>query len=284
MFLKAAGFHDFFEDPRYRYGLEFYGQLLTPTDPRYDAGYIVPFGNGQGHLNRSALWGIAAYMTAESDPDFSRRMQYYWQRAGMQVGMKIGDRFDFGWMSLGWIKPDLPAADPGFLSSSYIQRWGAVMRSGIGPALERSEGTDRETFMALQLSKPGWVSYNSEGGFQLHAKGKPLCLVFGVRSWGVGQHASYPNATVQRWLANRPSFDEANEWRNDGKLLEWVSLPQADLAAGEWTITTLARFPKLLPSSATPAVGDYSTRFSMRIVIIKRVTRPFCPFGTVMSG
>ncbi|HIA66875.1 TPA: hypothetical protein EYN98_12590 [Candidatus Poribacteria bacterium] len=194
VFLKTAGFHNVFDDLRYKYGLDFYGQLLTPTDPHCNAGYIAPFGNGQATWNRSAVWGIAAYMMKESHPNFSERMQYYWKRAGIPVGMKISDRSDYG-----WINPHLPTSRPEFLSSSYFKQWGAVMRSGVG--------TDRETFMAMQLGKPGW--YNAEGGFHLHTKGKPLCLVFGIRSWDVGQHNGFPNATMQRWMANRPTFDES---------------------------------------------------------------------------
>ena len=110
VFLKTAGFHNVFDDLRYKYGLVFYGQLLTPTDPRCNAGYIAPFGNGQATWNRSAVWGIAAYMMKESHPNFSERMQYYWKRAGMPVGMKISDRSDYGWMSLGWINPHLPTS------------------------------------------------------------------------------------------------------------------------------------------------------------------------------
>ena len=101
VFLKTAGFHNVFDDLRYKYGLDFYGQLLTPTDPRCNARYIAPFDNGQATWNRSAVWGIAAYMMKESHPNFSERMQYYWKRAGMPVGMKIGDRSNYGWMSLG---------------------------------------------------------------------------------------------------------------------------------------------------------------------------------------
>jgi len=239
--LKEAGFHDFFKDPRYRHGLEFYGKLLTPPDPRYGGGYIVPFGNGQCHWNRSASWGVAARMTARSDPEFSRRMQFYWKRAGSPVGMKIGDRWDFGWMSLGWLDPALPTADAAFLDSTYVKGWGAVMRSAVG--------TDRETYMALQLGKPGGLrGYNAEGGFHLYAKGKPLCLLFGIRSWDVVTHNWFPNCTQQRWFANRPSFDEANEHCNGtGKLLEWSSLREADLAAGEWIIDGLARLPHPQP-------------------------------------
>lgn len=50
VFLKTAGFHNVFDDLRYKYGLDFYGQLLTPTDPHCNAGYIAPFGQWASNL------------------------------------------------------------------------------------------------------------------------------------------------------------------------------------------------------------------------------------------
>ena len=93
--LKRAGLHDFFEDQRYRDGLDFYGKLVVPPDPRHNGGYIVPFGNGQGSWTRSALWAVAASGVAEDDPAFASRLMWYWVRCGRLGNFRHGDRNDF---------------------------------------------------------------------------------------------------------------------------------------------------------------------------------------------
>lgn len=234
--LKQAGYHDFFTDQRYRDGLDFYGKLLTPPDPRHgNAGSIVPFGNGQGQWNRSASWALAAAAAKKDDPEFAGRMMWYWERAGKPGTLKFGDRDDFGWASLGWIDPTITAKNPE-LSSLWLKDWGIIFRNGCG--------TPRETFMALQMGKPaGLGGYNAEGGFHLYAQGMPLSLIFGIRSYDVSQHKGAGNLTEQRWMANRPSFDFRSEQQGGtGKVVEWAPSSSADYACGEWTFSHLVAF------------------------------------------
>ncbi|OPZ84545.1 MAG: hypothetical protein BWY76_01799 [bacterium ADurb.Bin429] len=231
--LKQAGFYDFFKDARFRDGLDFYGKLLTPPDPRHgNAGAIVPFGNGQGQWNRSGMWAVAASAVKKDDPVFAGRLMWYWQRAGQPGAFRIGDRNDFGWSTLGWIDPTIPAKNPEF-ASEWLKDWGILFRAGCG--------TPQETYMALQMGKPaGLGGYNAEGGFHLYAQGAPLSLLFGIRSYDVSQHKGSGNLTRQRWLANRPSFDNRNEQQGGtGKVVEWAPSSGADYACGEWTFTRL---------------------------------------------
>jgi len=239
MQLKRAGFADYFSDPRVREGLEFFGKLLTVPDERHGgAGSVVPFGNGQGARNRSVAWAIAAAELADRDPEFASRMMWYWRRAGSPGELRIhGDRVDFGWSSLGWIDATIPAVKP-HLGSEYLQGWGALFRSGYG--------TPHETFMALQLGKRDGLAnqYNAEGGFHLYARGKPLCMIAGLRSYDVGLHRGFTNVVRQRWMANRPSFNRCSEvGEGTGKLLRWATTRGADLAAGEWTFSHLVALP-----------------------------------------
>ncbi len=240
MTLKRAGFYDMFKDPLLRDGLDFYGQLTVPFDERVNGGYIVPFGNGQGCWTRSVMWADAAAAVAEDDPAFAGRLMWYWNRCGQPGSFRTGDRDDFGWASLGWVDPTLPAQNPKF-ASEYLPGWGAIFRSGCG--------LPQETFLALQLAKPaGLAGYNAEGGFQLHAQGQPLCLVFGLRSWDVGVHKGFGNVTHQRWLTNRPSFGYRSEKEGGtGRLLEWSSCSRADLASGEWEFSRLVEHGPLGP-------------------------------------
>ncbi len=241
MTLKRAGFYNLFEDQRYRDGLDFYGQLTVPYDQRTNGGYVVPFGNGQGSWTRSVMWADAAAAVAEEDPEFAGRMMWYWNRCGQPGTFRTGDRNDFGWASLGWVDPTIEAQNPRF-ASRYLPGWGAIFRNGCG--------TEQETFLALQLAKPaGLGGYNAEGGFQLHAQGQPLCLIFGLRSWDAGMHKGAAIVTNSRWLANRPSFGFRSEQEGGtGTLLEWSASNQADLVSGEWKFSRLVERGPLAPT------------------------------------
>jgi hypothetical protein len=249
--LKAAGFRDFFADPRLRDGLDFYGQLLTPVDPRYGAGYVVPFGNGQAHWNRSAVWAIAASAVQKDDPAFAGRLMWYWERAGKPGTLKFGDRDDFGWSSMGWIDTTIPVNNPHY-ASRLLPDWGVLFRAGCG--------TPDETFLALQLGKPaGLNGYNAEGGFHWFAYGQPLSLVFGIRSYDASQHKGSTNVVRQRWMANRPSFDYRHETQGGtGTVVEWAPSSGADLASGAWTFSRL-----------TAIVNPYPREGDDRLVLSK---------------
>lgn len=230
--LKRAGERDFFQDERFRKGLDFYGQLLVPPDPRYGHGYVVPFGNGQGHWNRSAQWAIAAGATGRDDPDFAGRMMWYWERAGRPLTLKLDANEESTLSLLGWIDESIPPRNPR-LPSTLLSDWGVVFRDGCG--------TSGEAFLAFQAGKPAGLSqYNAEGGFQWHAFGQPLCLVFGIRSHDVAVHAGQANASRQRWMANRPSFGERSEHdEGTGTIVGWAPSQGADYVAADWRFRRL---------------------------------------------
>jgi hypothetical protein len=246
--LQRAGFADLFDDQRLRDGYDFCGNLLVPPDPRHkNCGSVVPFGNGMGDRNRSAVYAIAAAALAPKAPDMASRLMWYWQRCGQPGALRIsGDRDDSGWSSLGWINPDIAVVNPR-LESACLSGWGALFRNAYGGP--------RETFMALQLGKPaGLMHYNAEGGFHLYAQGMPLCLISGIRGYDAGIHSGFAVLTRTRWMANRPSFDYRNEEETSGstgRLLDWKSTSTADLASGQWTFSQL----KALPNPG-PAGGD----------------------------
>ncbi|MHB9023404.1 MAG: hypothetical protein ACYC7E_04405 [Armatimonadota bacterium] len=241
MCLKRAEFADLFKDQRYRDSLDFYGKLLVPVDPRHGFGYIVPFGNGMGSWIKSVMWGVAAAGVVKDDPEFAGRLMWYWERSGRPGNSRTEGHDEFGWMSLGWLDPTIPAKNPQ-LASEPIPGWGVIFRNGCG--------TPQETYMALQIAKPnGLHGYNAEGGFHLIAQGAPLSLIFGLRSYDAGIHGGQPNMVEQRWLANRPSFDyRSEEEGGTGKLVEWAGTSTADLASGEWSFSRLLAHAPLGPA------------------------------------
>jgi hypothetical protein len=251
--LKRAGDRDFFKDERLRNGLEFYGQLLVPPDPRYGHGYVVPFGQGQAQWNRSAQCGLAAAALAREDPGFASRMMWYWERAGRPLTLKFMPADDVGVAMLPWIDGAVEARNPG-LTSKYLDGWGFIFRDQYG--------LEDETFLAVQAGKPGGLLlHNAEGGLQYHALGMPMCLVPGIRGYDTQIHGGQANLTRQRWMANRPSFGDSSEQdEGTGKITAWITSPAADYASAEWTFSRFEAITMPQPDSGPDALVLSSPR------------------------
>ncbi|NQW46432.1 MAG: hypothetical protein HQ464_01550 [Planctomycetes bacterium] len=251
--LKRAGDRDFFQDQRLRGGLDFYGQLLVPPDPRHGFGYVAPFGNGQAQWNRSAQWGLAAGAAGRDDPDFASRMMWYWIRAGRPLTLKFMSSNDIGLTMLAWIDESVKPRNPR-LESTSLEGWGVVFRDRCGAR--------DETYLAMQAGKPGGLShYNAEGGLQYHALGVPVTVVPGIRSYDVEVNGNQANVTRQRWMANRPSFSDSSELeQGTGKLTGWVPSASADYACAEWQFSRFEALPLPQPSTGPDALVLSSPR------------------------
>ncbi len=168
---QRAGFRDFTNDPRLKKLLLFFAKDQTPIDPQ------------RGHLRASAAWGrgisgdknpvfgVAARMTAKSDPAFSQTMQWTWAELGYPVFMDDG--------RLGGFEPyyedhRLPAKAPA---------WSSDLFPNLGVFIRAAFNTPSESFLVflshtdshrnLDIWTPGI------GGFsQWFGRGKPLSTCF----------------------------------------------------------------------------------------------------------
>jgi len=234
--LKRSGDRDFFNDSRLRDGLDFYGQLLVPPDPRYGFGYIAPFGMGQAQWNRSAQWGIAAAAIGRDDPEFAGRMAWYWARAGRPLTLKFLPTDGIGMTTLAMTDDSITPRNPQ-LTSLLLDGWGVIFRHDCG--------TGDETFLAMEAGKPGGLaSFNAEGGLHFHALGAPISLIPGIRGYDVEKNGGQSNVTRQRWMANRPSFAESSEQdAGTGRIRGWIPSPGADYACAEWAFSRFEALP-----------------------------------------
>jgi hypothetical protein len=234
--LKKAGDRDFFADSRLQDGLDFYGQLLVPPDPRYGFGYIAPFGNGQAQWNRSAQWGIAAGATGRDHPEYAGRMAWYWARAGRPWTLKFLPTDDIGMATLAMTDDSIKPRNP-LLSSVLLDGWGVVFRHECGAR--------NETYLAMQAGKPGSLPlYNAEGGLHYHALGVPVSLIPGIRSYDVQVNGGQSNVVLQRWMANRPSFALSSEQdQGTGQIRGWIPSQGADYACAQWTFSRFEALP-----------------------------------------
>ncbi|HEY3416484.1 MAG TPA: hypothetical protein VGM23_06345, partial [Armatimonadota bacterium] len=170
---KNAGIHDYLSDPRFKKLLLYIAKQYTPPDPRPFAGRTVPLmgsppsGRGPAY-HQSGISGLVAKATAESDPEFSRILQWHWMREGQSTGY-LSDRL--GGLEEIYMDPTLPAQAPTWGSELFPQM-GAVLRQDLGSPLEYN--------INFVVEPRGFVAYYSEsGGFaDIWAKGVPISVRF----------------------------------------------------------------------------------------------------------
>jgi hypothetical protein len=176
-------------------------------------------------------------MTKRNDPEFAGLMMRTWRQQGSPMRLVVGEAGYQSAFALGLIDPTIPPASGDQLRSSKWERFGAVLRNHADSPLE--------TFMAIPTGTPGgFRAYPNEGAFHLYAKGAPLCLRFGARSYN-------DTVTQSAWMNNRITFDARDESQDGtGGLREWRSLSAADLFAGEYRFTRLRGKP--VPAATDP--------------------------------
>jgi hypothetical protein len=129
---KRAGFHDFTNDPRLKKLSLYFAKMWTPPDPqRKNARVSPPIGRGTAG-DTNGIFGVLARMTAESDPAFSRAMQWMWKQNN--EADDIGD-WRLGGYESTYLDRDLPAEKPAWRSELFPS-YGAVLRDAFGHAAE----------------------------------------------------------------------------------------------------------------------------------------------------
>ncbi|MHB9026507.1 MAG: hypothetical protein ACYC7E_20420 [Armatimonadota bacterium] len=170
---KNGGIHDFLSDPRFKKLLLYIARQYTPPDPRPFLNKTVPLmgsppsGRGPAY-HQSGISGLVAKATAQSDPEFSRVLQWHWMRGGQSTAY-LADRL--GGLEEIYMDPTLPAETPQW-GSEFFPKMGAVLRQDVGSPLEY--------YVNFVVEPRGYVAYYSEsGGFAgIWAKGAPISVRF----------------------------------------------------------------------------------------------------------
>ena len=131
---RKAGLYDFYADPKFRQMALFYEKTLTPPHPDRRTGNdpalaarVTPW---YGRGNRGDAWGLSGLLasaTAETDPAFSRVMQWSWRASGYNTNFSHGT----GEMAQLLINRELPVERPGW-TSEFLPTLGYLLRSRVG--------------------------------------------------------------------------------------------------------------------------------------------------------
>jgi len=222
MFLLAQAIRnvlgrDYFADPNFKATMDYYGFILTPPDLRFPpkkpdsphpmtqpsigdmfSGFITCFN------------GWMAKATAQTDPAYSARQQFYWKMQNFYLG-SAGRAKGF---TMALTDPDLPATPPAELSRAF-PGFGSIMRTSW---------TDPKASYVAHRTGPNLHHYHADyNSIVYHAKGVPLCIDFG--NYG-------PVHRMESWYHSQVSPGKGNSGR--GELVETRFLPRtADYSCGK---------------------------------------------------
>jgi hypothetical protein len=124
---KRAGYRDFTNDPRLKKLVLYFAKQYVPPDPRRNNMRVSP-PVGRAHAwQTSGYLGLAAKMTAKTDPAFSRALQWMWAQGNYP--MQVGDTRLGGFESF-YLDKTLPAEAPAW-GTAFFPALGAVLRDGF---------------------------------------------------------------------------------------------------------------------------------------------------------
>ncbi len=221
---KNAGLHDFSVDPRFKRLMLYIGKHYTPPDPTR-GGYRVHAPLGRRHAgSRTALPGLVARLTADSDPAYSRVMQWLWKSMGRSA--VVYDRRLAGAEYL-CLDPSLSAEIPDW-QSELFPRVGALLRYGVGTRHEHCLGTVLNgNVLFARPSEMGAVT-------RWFAMGRPIGGLF------TGGEDDRHELLSNRVMLAR-SVDMPESWRPTGyeghsRVESFAALPRQDYFDARFTI------------------------------------------------
>jgi len=173
-----AGFKDYVNDPRLKSLMLWLAKCYTPPDPREPQGVggvrrTIMFGRAGGG-ETSALIGVMARATRDSDPDYAGALQWVWKGMGAPV-TRLGD-WRLGGFEYVYVDPTQPAKVPDWTADRF-PKMGVIMRNGLG--------TDTANYVAVLSGDHTHMIYGSQTGAvaSFFGLGKPL----GGSFWGAYQ-------------------------------------------------------------------------------------------------
>ena len=206
---------DYFADPNLKATMEYYGQILTPPDPRYPTWRKPgepPWSTlptiGDTPAGQVACYnGWMAAACAKTDPDYSARQQFYWKAQGgsfIRAGRGTG-------FILAMTDHALPATPPSALAGAF-PGFGSVMRTSWTDA--------RATYLAHRTGPCSHHYHDDFNEILFAAKGAPLAWDFG------NQYVS--GRRDEPWYHNRVSFCKPGQRRigSTGRLVHTAFLPR----------------------------------------------------------
>jgi hypothetical protein len=252
----------FATEPRWTQFAEWYLNLLTPRDVRFD--YRSLPSEGDGSTETTYLHAILANALRNLAPELSAQLMWAWEQQNCDLS-------SFHIPSYMMIDPALPAQAPALVSR---------LLSGFGAVLRHRFGEPEESYVLfIHRDFTHDHCHSDNGSFIFYGRGVPLCL-----DWG----SIYSPQAAQPWYHNRLSwghlengtrqppfgispgsghrsdacyydkrgvggvehtvepltaFSEASGYAPKGRMTGFATTPEADYVEGELTIRQFHEIP-----------------------------------------
>ena len=265
---QRAGFADFTRDERLKKLILYFAKTYTPPDPQR-GGLRISAAFGRGTTgNRNAIVGIAAKMSAHSDPTFSSAMQWMWAAGGYPP---VVDDHRLGGYDLCYTDRHLPSANPQW-GSELFPKLGVIFRSGFG--------SSHESYVNILASVDGRENLDiwtpEIGGIsQWFGRGVPLSTTFTIGFGYDVRHELLRNGVrlARNWgQAGDPKGPFGHYVKSN--LETFAPLPGADYVRSTFTNTMVDDrdwFPKVAPLAfprVTPA-ADGKLQWTRQVLFVK---------------
>jgi hypothetical protein len=166
--LKNAGLDDLFENENLKKWCLWLAQIYTPRDPMPGRGArraSPPIGRATAGVPWG-LFGLMARATAETDPGYSRQMQWAWA----ETGYAWNTANHLGGFERVYFDPTLPAEVPD---------WGSKWFPQVGPVLRNGVGDPHENYLAVHANTGAGARESELGCLALwFARGVPVAGSF----------------------------------------------------------------------------------------------------------
>lgn len=254
-----AGVRDYIGDPKFRKTAEFYEKTLTPGDPTRPTAVQpepgtpaaaprvnAPYGRGV----RFDVWGFGgplARAAAESYPEFSKTMQWSWEKAAYSAHRSHQPTA----LPQLYSNPDLPSQTP---------EWNSEFYTNLGYLLRQHVGTPDETYLLLSSrmarNADGEIWPADVGGIvKWFAHGQPVAGAF---PRGPASHVMLVNrvSLAGNWDPETGDSPD-NRYHTETHREEFAPLPAFDYAHVELEVTdTLAYGHDIRMPANVPAMPE----------------------------
>jgi hypothetical protein len=216
--VKNAGMADLLENENLKKWCLWLAQIYTPRDPLPGRGgrrATPPIGRATAGVPWG-LFGLMARATAESDPPYSRQMQWAW--AG--TGYELNTANHLGGFERIYLDPSLPAEVPDWRSKLFPQ---------VGPVFRNGVGDEHENFLAVHANSGAGARDSELGCLALwFARGVPIAGSFPGGYKERHQRLMSRVIPAMSWSEGQPWDEGRFGCKTDVKSGEFSALPRQD--------------------------------------------------------
>lgn len=166
--LRQAGMEDLFLNENLKKWAMWLAQIYTPRDPmpgRFDRRASPPIGRATAGVPWG-VFGLMARATVETDPEYSRAMQWAWA----ETDYNMNTAGHLGGFEAVYMDRTLPMQTPD---------WKSRLFPSMGPVLRNGVGDVHENYLVLHANRSGGARASELGALMLwFARGVPVAGAF----------------------------------------------------------------------------------------------------------